>query len=173
MLDHIDTLLCKGCVFDGVAFSKHLFEILEDTDGCAIQYRCANTIHMMHKLAIEMDLVYNRYIDCLGREKDEINGEQGISKTDLGNEFCGNAVYQPVAMDPNKNSILWYQMKGRSRRDMVQFCSEKLMRPEYCHDIEQIKPNKPQKEKKRSPRMLSLKGLTFTVNRSLLNGLVI
>ena len=61
---------------------------------------------LMHKLAIEMDMIYDRGIDCEGHGKDDVDGEQGISKTDLSNKFRGNAVYQPEAMDPSRNSIL-------------------------------------------------------------------
>ena len=48
---------------DGVPFTKVITEILDDSDGCAEQYRCATSLYMLQKLATERNIIYNRASD--------------------------------------------------------------------------------------------------------------
>jgi hypothetical protein len=115
MLKHIDDMLDKGAVVENMTVSQGLKEILEDADGCSVQYRCANSLYMMHKLANELNIIYDRAIDCEGHGKKLIDGFTGADKTFLKKEFCNNSDYQPEAVDENKKSVLLYQMENGRR----------------------------------------------------------
>ncbi len=113
MLEHIDGILDKGAVIEDMTVSQGLQEILEDSDGYSFQYRCANSLFMMHKLANELNIIYDNAIDCEGHEKKFIDGFTGTNKTFLKKEFCNNSDYHPEAMNENKKSILLYQTENR------------------------------------------------------------
>ena len=48
---------------------KTLTEILEDTDGCSVQYRCGTALYLLHKLAHENNIIYDRSINTPGHGK--------------------------------------------------------------------------------------------------------
>ena len=75
-------------------------EILEDTDGCSVQYRCSYSLFMLHKLCAELDIVVDRAIGEEGYGKKLIDGYSGTDKTFAEGEFCLNVEYQPGAVDP-------------------------------------------------------------------------
>ncbi len=62
----------------------------------------------MHKLANELNIIYDRVIDCEGHGKKLIDGFTGADKTFLKKEFRNNSKYQTKAMDENKKSVLLY-----------------------------------------------------------------
>ena len=95
---------------------KTLTEILEDTDGCSVQYRCGTALYLLHKLAHGNSIIYDRGINAPGRGKIIIDGINGTDKGDLEKEFCGNVEYQPEALVEGKRSILMFQMEDGQRR---------------------------------------------------------
>ncbi len=102
MLDHIDGILEKGAVIKDIPVSQGLKEILEDANSCLVQYQCANSLFMIHKLANELNIIYDCDIDCEGHGKKLIDGFTGADKTFLKKELRNNSNYQPKAMDKNK-----------------------------------------------------------------------
>ena len=73
------------------------WKIIDDADGCAVQYRCRTALWMLHKLLNEMNFVYDRGIDAEGHEKKLIDGLSGVDKNYLIKEFRGNVSHQSGA----------------------------------------------------------------------------
>ena len=92
ILKKIGDLLDSGVDVGGLALSDGLLEILDDSDGCAEQYRCATALYMLHKLAEEEDLVYDRAIDAEGHGKTDIDGLSGGNKNQMSRQFWGNII---------------------------------------------------------------------------------
>ena len=122
VLQHLD----NGAKDVEFQLSNGLLEILEDTDGCAVQYRCSTAFNILHKLAFECNLIYDRAVDVEGHGKRNIDEYSGTDKTDLVNNFRGNVEYQPEAVNPNKRTNLIFQMENGKRRDLSDLCHKIL-----------------------------------------------
>ena len=88
MLEDIIHHLDHGDEVVRIGNGKALLEILDDTDGCAVQYRCANALYMLQKLAIELDIIYDRGIDAEGHGKKKIDGYSGVVTTNSVAMWC-------------------------------------------------------------------------------------
>ena len=89
MLEHIKSDTMEG--------TEVFWKIIDDADGCAVQYRCRTALWMLHKLLNEMNFVYDRGIDAEGHEKKLIDGLSGVDKNYLIKEFRGNVSHQSGA----------------------------------------------------------------------------
>ena len=107
LLQHLDR---KSEIVDMIPY-KPLLELLEDTDGCGVQYRCANSMFMVHKLSTEINIIVDRVIDAEGHAKKSIDGFSGFDKTYLRCKFRTNVEYQPGAVDPRKRSVSLCQIE--------------------------------------------------------------
>ena len=127
---------------------KYKIEILEDTDGCSVQYRCANSLFLIHKLAAELDILFDCGIDAEGHGKKLIDALSGTDKTYLTAEFRSNVVFQPEAQDltARKHSVLFCQMEDGKRKDLADLCHEILSRTERSCGVEKVEPNKRSKQ---------------------------
>ena len=143
VLDRVDT----GDDIVGFNEGKRTqLEILESTDGCCVQYRCAVALYFLHKLCAEMDIVYDRDIQPEGHGKCSIDGFNGVDKKSLSNEFR-TVEYQPEAVDTGKHSILFHQMEDGQKRDLADLCHDILSRPERANGaVPKIEPKKRRKE---------------------------
>ena len=92
-LEDIADLLDNGDELVGVEFMRQILEILEDTDGCEVQYHSANSLHMLYKMATELDIIIDQGVDAPGHGKDLVDGYNGTDKTVLTDEFRGNAIH--------------------------------------------------------------------------------
>ena len=72
MLDHIKSDTIEG--------TEVRWKIIDDTDGCAVQYRCGTALWVLHKLSNEMNFVYDRGIDAEGHGKKLIDGLSCVDK---------------------------------------------------------------------------------------------
>jgi len=130
MLEDIVDMIDNGTEIVGILPTDGLLEILEDTDGCSVQYRCGMALYLLHKLSFELDIVYDRAIDAEGHGKKNIDGYGGSDKTYMEAEFRSNVEYQPDAANPLKQSVVFSEMEDGKRKDFAVFCHEILARPE-------------------------------------------
>eukprot|EP00957_Ditylum_brightwellii_P154433 11751932-Ditylum_brightwellii.AAC.1 len=56
---------------------------MEETDGCAKQYRCASVINLLSILSINHNIVIDRAVGAPGQEKDVFDGLNAVDKS-----FC-------------------------------------------------------------------------------------
>eukprot|EP00957_Ditylum_brightwellii_P112676 8589324-Ditylum_brightwellii.AAC.1 len=54
--------------------------ILEETDGCAKQYRCASAINVLIMLSMKYNIVIDRAVGAPGRGKDVADGLNAVDK---------------------------------------------------------------------------------------------
>jgi hypothetical protein len=54
--------------------------VLDDTDGCAKQYRSATALYLLSLIAVTYRIVYERAIGAPGHEKDEVDGLNAVDK---------------------------------------------------------------------------------------------
>ena len=130
VLDHIKRELLRGSDVGGIEFSDGLKEILDDSDGCMEQYKCATALYMLHKLANEEDIIYDRGIDAGGHGKKDIDGYNGGDKGIISSELRGNVIYQEEARVENKRSYLLCDIVDGKRVDVADLCKEILNNPE-------------------------------------------
>ena len=90
--------------------------VLENSDGCSVQYRCGTSLFMNWKLSIERKLIYHKSIDAPGHGKSIIDSEQGLMKKDLSKGLCGNVKSQPEAYIEGKNTIIYVDMDQNGKR---------------------------------------------------------
>ena len=152
VLDHIKRELLRGSDVGGIEFSNGLKEILDDTDGCMEQYKCATALYMLHKLANEEDIIYDRGIDAGGHGKKDIDGYNGGDKGIISSELRGNVIYQEEARVENKRSYLLCDIVDGKRVDAADLCKEILSNPERGRCVP---ANKVRTEKSRSDHSLS------------------
>ena len=136
----------------GISFSNGLKEILDDSDGCMEQYKCATALYMLHKLAKEEDLIYDRGIDAGGHGKKDIDGYNGGDKGIISAELRGNVIYQEEARVDKKRSYLLCDMVDGRRVDAADICKEILKNPERGQSVP---ANKVRTERTKSDRSLS------------------
>ena len=122
LLDDIE----GGLEVRGMELSEGLLEILSDTDGCSAQYRCGTALFLLQKLAVELNIIYDRSIDVEGHGKRKIDGYTGSNKTTMTKAFCCNVEYQPENMKDVKKSFLLYQMSDGERTDLADICCKIL-----------------------------------------------
>ena len=118
-------------------------EIVEDTDGCAVQYRSGTSLYMLSRLAFENDLIFCRAIDAEGHGKKLIDGLSGKDKRYMDKELRGNVEYQPEAMEENKRQVLLIDVKDGVRQDFAEIACEMLSHPSRKHGVETVPCNKP------------------------------
>ena len=90
--------------------------VLENSDGCGVQYRCGTSLFMNWKLSMERNLIYHKNIDESGRGKSMIDSEQGRQKDQLSKERCGNVTSQPEAFIEGKNTIMYVDMDQNGKK---------------------------------------------------------
>eukprot|EP00957_Ditylum_brightwellii_P137269 10465349-Ditylum_brightwellii.AAC.1 len=57
---------------------------MEETDGCAKQYRCAAAFNLLSMLAMQYNIVIDRAIQAAGHGKDVVDGLNAVDKRYLG-----------------------------------------------------------------------------------------
>ena len=132
-----------------------IIEILDDSDGCAVQYRCATAFFMIQKLCIELDIVYDRGIDAPGHGKKWIDAAGGVDKTCLDNKLCRDMEYQPEALDDRKDSVLIYHMEDGQRRDLAELAYSVLSNIDRAGGVKKVPSNKPRKQVEKSETSLA------------------
>ena len=153
---------------------KYKIEILEDTDGCSVQYRCANSLFLIHKLAAELDILFDRGIDAKGHGKKLIDALSGTDKTYLTAEFCSNVVFQPEAQDltARKHSVLFCQMEDGKRKDLANFVMKFCHVPRGRVVWRKLNPTSGVSSKHRNPSRQSPRELMLSARRELRSGVV-
>ena len=131
----------------GVDMTEGLLEILSDTDGCSCQYRSGTALFLLHKLATELNIIYDRSIDVEGHGKRLIDGWNGNSRACCSKAFRGDVEYQPEALVPGKKSVLLYKMSEGERVDLADICCKILSAADRRSGVERVAPVKPRKEK--------------------------
>eukprot|EP00957_Ditylum_brightwellii_P190783 14524120-Ditylum_brightwellii.AAC.1 len=51
---------------------------MEETDGCAKQYRCASAINLLSTLSMKYNIVINRAVGAPGYGKDVVDGLNAV-----------------------------------------------------------------------------------------------
>ena len=54
--------------------------IMEETDGCAKQYRCASAINLLSMLSMKYNIVIDRAVGAPGHGKDVVDGLNAVDK---------------------------------------------------------------------------------------------
>ena len=152
VLKHIKRELLEGTDVGGISISDGLKEILDDSDGCMEQYKCATALYMLHKLAKEEDLIYDRGIDAGGHGKKDIDGYNGGDKGIISSELRGNVIYQEEARVDKKRSYFLCDMIDGKRVDAADICKDILKNPERGKSVP---ANKPRTEQTQSDHSLS------------------
>lgn len=152
ILNHLKQQLDGGTDIGGMSLSKGLTEILDDSDGCAEQYRCATALYMLHKLAEEENIIYDRGIDAEGHGKKDSDGLSGCDKSELARQFRGNVIYQEELLKDHKRSYFMCEMSDGNRIDFAEVCREVLANPARG---QKVAPNKPRTEKTTSDKAIS------------------
>ena len=80
-----------------------LKELLDNTDGCAEQYKCGTALFMLWKLAKERNIVFDRAIGAGGHGKRIIDGLGGdlkhfLEKNLRGKTSVNDALFQGVSL---------------------------------------------------------------------------
>ena len=119
MLEHIKS--------DSMEGTEVRWKIIDDTDGCAVQYRCGTALWMLQKLSNEMNIVYDRGIDAEGHGKKLIDGLSGVDKNYIIKEFRGNVSHQSGAAKEGKMDLTLYQVNERGKRKDLDEFSQKIL----------------------------------------------
>ena len=93
ILKHTRIQLGEGAEIEGMSLSKDLIEVLDDSNSCAEQYRCATALYMLHKLEDGENIFYDQGIDTEGHGKKDSDGLSGGDKNELLRQLCGNVLY--------------------------------------------------------------------------------
>ena len=140
MLDHIKSDMEEG--------TEVRWKIVDDTDGCAVQYRCGTALWMLHKLAAETGYIYDRGIDAEGHGKKLIDGLSGVDKNYIIKEFRGNISHQSGVAKEGKRDLVLYQVNQKGeRKDLAEFAQKILSRPERANGVVRVPYVNPKKEK--------------------------
>ena len=95
---------------------------------------------MLHKLALEEDIIYDRGIDAEGHGKKDSDGLSGCDKNELSRQLRGNVVYQEELLQEHKRSYFMCEMSDGNRIDFAEVCHEILAE---LNRGQQVAPNKP------------------------------
>ena len=90
--------------------------IIDDSDGCAVQYRCGTSLFMNWKLSMERREIYHKNIDMAGHRKSWIDSKNGQNKGKLTKKLSGNVSSQPEAYVEGKNTIIYVDMDQNGKR---------------------------------------------------------
>ena len=83
MSDLIQQLLMSNKIKKGKS------TIMEDTDSCAKQYRCATAFYLLSRLAVQFDVVIDRAVGAPGHGKGVVDGLNALDKMFLCSAmFC-------------------------------------------------------------------------------------
>jgi hypothetical protein len=74
-------------LFEDWVFGKN-GTMLDDTDGCAKQYRCATAIHLLSMLLVKYGITIDRQVGAPGHGKDIIDGVNAVDKNYISKCFC-------------------------------------------------------------------------------------
>lgn len=131
MLDDLEKDLEEGSELELSHASR--IEILDDSDGCACQYRSGMSLYMCYKLSRERGIVYEKGIDAPGHGKGMSDGRSGGDKHYLNVEFRRNVVHQPEALVESKRNVIMYDISGGGgyRRDLADVCQVILSDARY------------------------------------------
>jgi hypothetical protein len=102
---------------DGV-FGKN-GTMLDDTDGCAKQYRCATAIHLLSMLSVKYGITIDRQVCAPGHGKDSIDGVNTVDKNYTSKCFC--MTIMPEANNA-ANRISAESMVGGSSKSFATEC---------------------------------------------------
>ena len=101
--------------------------ILDNSDGCAVQYRCGTSLFMLWKFAKENNIVYDKSINPSGHGKSEIDGEGANLKEKNKRGLCSNVTSQPECYEEGKNTIIYVDMdKDGNRIDFADVAAKYL-----------------------------------------------
>ena len=110
-------------------FEKHLIRrgwlILDDTDGCAKQYRSATALHLLSLIAATYKVVYDRAIGAPGHGKDEVDGLNAVDKRFIAEKM--RLVTTPEANENSKRIAPEAMVEDRSKsiaEEAARLCSD-------------------------------------------------
>ena len=129
----LDNLRDQLKVEDGI-----LLKILDDSDGCAMQYRCTTALNMLHKLVEENNIIYDRAIDAEGHGKKTSDGKGGDDEDELSKQFQNNVEYQLEAFKDHKHFLFLYNIDNGNMIDFAAICTHVL---EYPTRGQMVPPN--------------------------------
>jgi len=109
---------------------------------------------MLHKLAQEENIIYDRGIDAEGHGKKKSDGLSGGDKNELARQFRGNVIYQEELMKENKRTYFMCEMKDGNRVDFAKVCRDMLMNPTRS---QKVASNNPRTQKEVSDKSISKK----------------
>ena len=84
---------------------------------------------MLHKLAEEEDLVYDRAIDAEGHGKTDIDGLSGGNKNQMSRQFWRNIIQQEEQRTKHKTEHLICGMIDGKKVDFADICKEMMDDP--------------------------------------------
>jgi hypothetical protein len=116
------------------ALLDHLFQnyliqpgwlILDDTDGCAKQYRSATALYLLSLIAVTYHVVYDRAIGAPGHGKDEVDGLNAVDKRFIAEKM--SLVMTPEANESCKRIASEAMVEGVSKsiaEEAARLCSD-------------------------------------------------
>jgi hypothetical protein len=115
LLDYLfeNFLLQKGCL------------LLDDTDGCAKQYRSATALYLLSLIAVTYGIVYDRAIGAPGHGKDEVDGLNAVDKRFITEKM--SLVVTPEANESLKRVAAEAMVEGVSKsiaEEAARLCSD-------------------------------------------------
>ena len=74
MIDLINILVAKNIIV------QYLSTIMEETDGCAKQYRCATYFHLLLIIDVRSNVIINYSVGSPGNGKDVLDSSNTVDK---------------------------------------------------------------------------------------------
>jgi hypothetical protein len=104
--------------------------ILDDTDGCAKQYRSATALYLLSLIAVTYRIAYDRAIGAPGHGKDEVDGLNAVDKRYITEKM--SLVVTPEANESSKRVAPEAMVEGVSKSIAAEAAR-------LCSDITRIK----------------------------------
>ena len=101
---------------------------------------------MLHKAAIETNVIFDRAIDASGHGKKEIDGLNGTDDHYTRRELRGNSEYQPENVKEGKRTVLCFQMEKGKYHDMAEMVRDILSHPSRKDGVQKVPSVKPRSE---------------------------
>jgi hypothetical protein len=99
--------------------------VLDDTDGCAKQYRSATALYLLSLIAVTYRIVYDRAIGAPGHGKDEVDGLNAVDKRFIAEKM--RLVTTPEANENSKRIAPEAMVEGLSKSiaaEAARLCSD-------------------------------------------------
>ena len=114
VLQHIERDMAKASAQGATVVA--IDTIIDNSDGCAVQYRCGTALFMLWQFSMERQLVYDKNIDETGHGKSIVDSKNGQNKGNLNKGLRGNATSQPECFVEGKNTIVYVDMDENGKK---------------------------------------------------------